>query len=296
MSVTRYGTGVAMVALAGALWSLIGIGIRLLDAADVWQVLMWRSLGMIPVLAVFVWWRSGGALMARLTGIGWTGVIGATGLIAAFGGGIHAIQILPLANAVFLFSASPFLTALLGRIILGERVRPATWVAIVLAGLGIWWMIGGTDLTEGALVGNLSALGSALGFAIFTISLRRGKGGEMLPTVILGAVFSIIVSALVLGAQGLPLAPSAHDIWISLAMGAVLLGLGMTLFTAGSRVVPASELALLAMIEIVLAPVWGWLVLGEVPGLVVLQGGALIMAAIVLNAVSGMTRRREVVV
>lgn len=293
MTATRYGTGVFMVALAATLWSLIGVAIRLLEAADTWQVLLWRSAGMVPVLGAFVWWRSGGALMARLKGIGWTGVVGALGLIAAFGGGIHAIKVLPLANAVFLFSASPFLTAILGWIILGERVRPVTWAAIALAGLGIWHMIGGTDLTGGALGGNLAALASALGFAVFTISLRRGKGGEMLPTVILGAVFSMIAASVVLGMQGAALVPSAHDLWISLGMGAALLGLGMTLFTAGSKVVPASELALLAMIEIVLAPVWGWLLLREMPEAAVLQGGALILSAVVLNAVSGLVRRGQ---
>jgi drug/metabolite transporter, DME family len=292
MSATRYGTGVAMVALAGMLWSLIGIAIRMLDASDTWQVLFWRSLGMIPVILAFVWWRSGKAIIARLAGIGWTGVIGACGLIGAFAGGINAIQVLPLANAVFLFSASPFLTAILGRVVLGERVRPWTWAAIALAGLGIWRMIGGTDLTAGAMAGNLSALGSALGFAVFTVALRSGKGGEMLPAVILGAVFSMVAAALVLVPQGQPLAPSLRDIVIILVMGALLLGLGMTLFTAGSRVVPAGEMALLAMVEVMLAPVWGWLVLKEVPSIVILQGGALILAAILLNAVTGFGQRR----
>lgn len=292
MPQSGYGAGVVMVALAGLLWSLIGIAIRMLDASDTWQVLFWRSLGMIPVILAFVWWRSGRAILARLAGIGWTGVVGAAGLIGAFAGGIHAIQVLPLANAVFLFSASPFLTAIIGRVVLGERVRPATWAAITLAGLGIWRMIGRTDLTGGALAGNLSALGSALGFAVFTVALRWGKGGEMLPTVILGGVFSMVAAALIMIPQGQNMAPPVRDIVIILVMGALLLGLGMTLFTAGSRVVPAGEMALLAMVEVMLAPVWGWLVLGEVPTPVVLQGGALILGAILLNAGTGLGQRR----
>jgi drug/metabolite transporter, DME family len=283
-----YISGVAMVAMAGALWSLIGVVIKLLDGMDTWQVLFWRSAGMIPILTAFVLWRNG----SLTRGLGPLAVAGAFGLIAAFGGGILAIQSLPLANAVFLFSASPFLTALLGRVLLGERVRPLTWAAIAIAGLGIWRMIGGTTLGAGALTGHLAALGSALGFAVFTVALRAGKGGEMLPTVILGAVFSMIVSAGVLLMQGAPLMAPPADIATALMMGAALLGLGMTLYTIGSRVVPAGELALLSQVEVMLAPIWGWLILSEMPAPATLQGGALILGALLLNALTGAHARR----
>jgi drug/metabolite transporter (DMT)-like permease len=276
-----------MVAGAGALWSLIGVVIKALDGMDVWQVLFWRSGGMIPALALFVLWRGG----RLLRGIGWTGVAGATGLIAAFGGGIFAIQSLPLANAVFLFSASPFLTALLGRVVLGERVRPVTWAAIALAGAGIWTMVGGTDLGAGKLPGHLAAIGSALGFAVFTVALRSGRGTEMLPTVILGGVFSMIVALVVMVLQGTPVISAPRDIALAAAMGAVLLALGMTLYTLGSRVVPASELALLSQVEVMLAPVWGWVLLSETPAPATLQGGALILIAVIVNALSGARAR-----
>jgi drug/metabolite transporter (DMT)-like permease len=276
-----------MVAGAGALWSLIGIVIKQLDAMDGWQVLFWRSGGMIPVIALFVLWRGG-----RLLGsIGLTGVIGALGLIAAFGGGIFALQTLPLANAVFLFSAAPFLTALIGRIVLGEKVRAITWGAIAIAGLGIWVMIGGSARGEGALFGHLAAISSALGFSVFTVALRAGRGTEMLPTVILGAIFSMIVSAVVLTSQGQPVMAAPADIAIAAAMGAVLLALGMTLYTTGSRVVPAGELALLSQVEVMLAPVWGYLILSEMPAPATLQGGALILAAVLLNAITGARAR-----
>jgi drug/metabolite transporter (DMT)-like permease len=278
-----YAWGIAMVAAAGALWSLIGIVIKGLEGMDTWQVMFWRSAGMIPVLAAVVLWRGGGLLR----GIGASGIAGALGLILAFAGGIFAIQSLPLANAAFLFAASPLLTALLGRILLGERVRPATWAAIALAAGGIWTMIGGTDFSEGALIGHLAAISSALGFAVFTVSLRAGRGGEMLPVVLLGAVFSMIGAAVVLRIQGAPLLAPPADMAVAALMGAVLLGLGMTLYTAGSRVIPAGELALLSQLEVTLAPVWAWLILGEIPAATTLQGGAMIFGALLLNALSG---------
>lgn len=291
MRAEGYGFGVIMVIVAAILWSTMGVAIRNLDQMNTWQVLFWRSLGMIPVLAAFVWWRAGSAVFRDPGGIGLAGLLGALGLVAAFGGAIFAIQRLPLANAVFLFSAAPFLTALLGMIVLGERVRPATWAAIALAGLGIWRMIGGTTLTDGAMIGNLAALGSAMGFSVFTVALRSGKGGEMLPTVILGGFFSMGAAMAVLSAQGLPLVASAHDTLLALGMGAVILGLGMTLFTLGSRVVPAGELALLSLIEVMLSPLWGWLLLSEVADPAVLQGGALVLLAVVLNALTGLRAR-----
>jgi DME family drug/metabolite transporter len=287
MRVSPYAAGVAMVAGAGALWSLIGVAIKGLDAMDTWQVLFWRSAGMVPVLLAFILWRKQGLWQ----GLGRTGVIGALGLVGAFGGGIAAIQLLPLANAVFLFSASPFLTAILGRIVLGERVRPLTWACIAMAVLGIWHMIGGTAPGAGALAGHLAAIGSAAGFAVFTVALRAGRRTEMMPTVLLGALFSMALAALVILARGSALTGTPPDLVATLAMGAGLLGLGMALYTLGSRVVPASDLALLSQVEIMLAPLWGWVLLAETPSPATLQGGALILTAVIVNAL-GSARAR----
>ena len=287
MQLNGYAAGVLMVAVAATLWSLMGVAIRSLDQMGTWQVMFWRSAGMIPVLGIFVWAQSGGNLICKLGGIGLAGIIGAFGLVLAFGGAIFAIQSLPLANAVFLFSASPFLTALLAVMVLGERVRLATWIAVAIAGIGIWRMIGGTSLTDGDMTGNLAALGSALGFSVFTVALRLGKGGEMLPTVILGAVLSMLTAAIVLSLPGETVLSTSHDMALALGMGAVLLGFGMTLFTKGSRIVPAGELAILSQIEVMLAPVWGWVILSEMPEPAILQGGALILLAVMVNALTG---------
>lgn len=283
----HYIWGIAMVATAGALWSLIGIVIKYLDGMETWQLLFWRSVGMIPILALVVLWRGG----RLLRGIGPAGVVGASGLIAAFGGGIAAIQSLPLANAVFLFSAAPLLTALIGRVVLGERVRPATWAAIALAALGIWRMIDGADLGQVALASQIAALGSALGFAVFTVALRWGKGGEMLPTVILGGIFAMLAAAFILTLRGAPILAPVPDMALAALMGAVLLALGMALYTTGSRVIPAGELALLSQLEVILAPVWAWLIFAETPAPATLQGGAMILAAILLNALTGARAR-----
>lgn len=290
----RYGTGVVLVIAAATLWSLMGLTIRQIEVAGTWSILFWRSLGVLPVLFALVWWRAqsegGPSFGARLTAIGWPGIIGAAGLVLAFAGAIFAIQATTVANAVFLFSASPFLAAVLGWLLLKEPVRPATWAAIVLAGIGMFIMVR-EGLAAGALLGNAAALLSALGFAVFTLALRWGKLADMMPAVILGAVFSMLTAAIVLMATGAPLIVPMRDIAISMAMGAVILAIGMALYTAGSRVIPAAELTLLSMVEVMLAPLWVFALLGETASPGTFLGGAILLGAVAFNALSGARRK-----
>jgi drug/metabolite transporter, DME family len=286
----KYATGVVLVVAAAVLWSVMGLAIRQIDTAGTWAVLFWRSLGTVPVLLAFIAWNSGGQVLDRIHRVGLAGVIGGLGLVFAFAGAIFAIQTTTVANAVFLFSASPFLAALLGWLILREPVRRATWAAIALAGVGMWIMVR-EGLAAGALVGNLAALGSAMGFAAFTITLRWRRVEDMMPAVVLGAVFSMIAASAVLAVQGGTLMVPLHDIVLSMGMGAVLLACGMALYTIGSRVIPAAELTLISMVEVLLAPIWVWLFLNETASRGTFFGGGILLAAVALNALSGMRRK-----
>ena len=284
-----YRKGVALVLVAAVLWSLMGLAIRQVETAGTWAVLFWRSAGMIPVLAVWVMLNRGAVLgPIRRTGV--AGVLGGLGLVAAFAGAIYAIQTTTIANAVLLFAASPFLAAILGRFLLGETVRRATWGAFAVALVGMAVMVGG-GLSGGALTGNLAALLSATGFAVFTVTLRWGRLEDMMPAVILGGVLSMLAALAVSLATGAALLVPVQDIAVSMGMGAGLLALGMALYTLGSRVVPAAELTLLSMAEVLLAPVWVWLALGETASGSTLAGGALVLGAIAFNALSGMRRK-----
>lgn len=286
----RYGTGMLLVVTAGVLWSVQGLIFRQIDEAGTWAVLFWRSVGMLPVLFAFQAWREGGAPFAAIRRVGIAGVIGGFGLVAAFAGAIYSIQVTTIANAVFLFAASPFLTALIGWAVLGERVRGETWGAIAVALVGIFVMVR-EGLQGGAMAGNVAALLSALGFAVFTVSLRWKKLDDSLPSVLLGGVFSIFAGALVATQLGQPLAvPVADAVW-AMAMGAVTLSGGMVLYTLGSRVVPAAELALLSNIEVMLAPLWVWVFLGETASANTFLGGAILLVAVIMNGLSGARRR-----
>jgi drug/metabolite transporter (DMT)-like permease len=285
-----YRRGVALVLLAGACWSTMGLGVRFMDVANVWQILFYRSLALAPFLLLVMTLRSGAGPVVAIRRAGLAGVVGGLGLVAAFSGGIYAIQATTVANAMFLFAAAPFFAALLGRLVVAERVRRATWIAMAVAAVGIAVMVW-EGISLGRADGNVAALISALGFAVFTVALRRGALSDMMPTVFLGGVFALAVSSLVSTGAGYGLVIPLNDMLIAFALGVGQVGIGLVLYTVGSKVVPAADLALLSMTEVVLGPLWVWLVLGETAGVYTLLGGVILMAAIAGNALSGARRK-----
>lgn len=285
-----YRRGMAFVVAAAVLWSLMGLAIRLMGDAGTWQILFYRSLGLVPVLFLVILRRSDGRPFARIRAAGWPALIGGLGLVVAFAGAIFAIQATTVANAVFLLAATPLMTAVMAWLILKETVRPATWAAIALAGAGIFVMVR-EGLAIGAGLGNIAALLSAAGFAAFTIALRWGRLGDMLPAVLIGALLSVVVAVVVIAIRGESFALPPRTMALALLVGAVLLGLGMAIYTAGSRVVPAAELGILTMAEVMLAPVWVWLFLREGASAGTFAGGAVLLVAIMFNALTGVRHK-----
>ena len=290
---TLYARGVVLVLLAGVAWSTAGLVIRLMEQADGWQIVFWRSAAMVPTLLLFIALRNGGALAAAFRRAGWNAVVGGLCLACAFTGFVFALLHTTVANVLFILSAAPLVAAVLGRLILGEPVRRATWGAMIIALAGVGVMVAGS-LERGALLGNLIALLTTFGFAGFTVALRRGREVDMLPAVCLGGIISMMISGSALArADALAaFAVSGHDLALCLALGMVQLSLGLVLYTFGSRHVPAAELTLLAMTEVVLGPIWVWIGVGETPSATTLLGGAIVLGAVAGQAVGGVRRAR----
>ena len=282
--------GVLFVFAAGVLWSTIGLGIRMIEDAVVWQILLYRSISLTLFLYVVLRLRSAESPFAQIRRTGMPAVVAALSLVAAYSGGIYAIQVTSVANAMLLFATAPFMAAVLGRIVLREPVRGATWIAIAVAIAGIAIMVADKSGSV-ALRGSLAALGSALGFAVFTVALRWGKSGEMLPSVFLSGIFAIVITFAICLSLGLPVLLSGRDSAIAMSMGVFQVGAGLILYTLGSRSLPAAELALLSLAEVLLGPLWVWLFLGETATANTLVGGAILLAAIVGNALSGQRRK-----
>ncbi len=282
--------GVFFVFAAGVLWSTVGLGIRLIEEAGVWQILLYRSVAMSLFLYAVIRIRSRENPFVQLRRSGFPAVVAALSLLAAYSGAIYAIQNTSVANAMLLFATAPFLTAVLGWVVLREPVRRATWVAIGIALIGIAVMV--ADKSGGvALKGSLAALGSALGFAVFTVALRWGRTSEMLPSVFLSGLFGVAITFTICQLQGLSLVLSLNDGGVAMGMGVFQVGAGLILYTIGSRSLPAAELTLLSLAEVLLGPVWVWLFLGETATVNTLIGGAILLAAIAGNAMTGQRRK-----
>ena len=290
-----YAKGVVLVALAGVFWSLGGLLIRLIEAASAWQIVLFRGLALALTLTLIVALRHRARLIGAFRDAGWNGAAAGFVLSGGFIGFVLALHHTTVANATFMLGASPFLAALLGRLVLGERLRLATALAMAAALAGILIMVGG-GLVLGTIRGNLLALGASFSFAIFSVLLRRGREHDMLPCVAIAGVVSALIALPVVlaGAPSIEnaLLLSPRDLVLCAIMGAVQVGCGLTVFTLGARHVPVAELTLLSLTELALAPIWVWLAVGEVPSGYTLIGGAIIITAITAQALSGARRRR----
>ncbi len=284
------GYSILFVFTAGVLWSTVGLGIRLIEDAVVWQILFYRSISLAVFLYIVVRLRSGESPFTQARRIGYPAVIAGLALVAAYSGGIYAIQTTTVANAMLLFATAPFMAAVLGWMVLRESVRTATWIAIAVAIAGIAIMVA-EESGDVALKGSLAALGSALGFAVFTVALRWGKSGEMLPSIFLSGLFAIVITFTICQGLGLSVALSLRDGSIAMGMGVFQVGAGLILYTLGSRSLPAAELTLLSLAEVLLGPFWVWLFLGETATINTLIGGAVLLSAIAGNAISGKRRK-----
>lgn len=282
--------GILLVLMAGVFWSTSGFFVRAMEEADPWQLLFYRSCSVVVCAGAYMAWRRRGRMLADLReGFG-TALLGGFFLMIASAGFIFALYFTSVANAVFMLATGPFMTAIMARIFLKEAIRPATWVTMVIAGAGVTYMVWGS-LGEGRWIGNLLAFFSIFGFAGYAVLLRsvstRHRHRETMPFVILGGVWTAAASAIMIEGFVIP----ARDLALCLTMGAVQIVLGMVLFLKGASRVRAAELALLSMTEVVLSPLWVWLAFSEVPARETMIGGAVVMAAVLARALSGLRRR-----
>ncbi|MGI9430867.1 MAG: DMT family transporter [Myxococcota bacterium] len=274
--------GVLLVACAGLLWSTLGLGVRLMEEATAWQIVFYR--GLFQALAVTGWvlHRHRGRVLDAFRSIGWAGVVAALGLGTAYNGMILALSLTSVATVVFVLGATPLVTGVLAWWLLRERVRPATGVAMAIALSGIMVMtFGGSGAGHG--LGILAAGVAVLGNAVFAVALRYGRAVDMLPAVALAGLVAALLSAP--WVSSLTLTP--RDLALCAYLGGFALAVGLALFTVGSRSLSAVELPLIAMTESVLAPVWVWVVLGEKAAAATLLGGALVLGAVLLQALQG---------
>ena len=185
-----------------------------------------------------------------------------------------------VANALFIFSCAPFVAGFLGWIILGERVATRTWFAIGVAMAGLAVMVG-SKLAVSHYLGTLLALWIPIAYAASIIAVRSSKRDNMLVALCLAGLVAGGLSAIFVTDYAL----TSRDLIISIYLGVFQVGVGFTLVVLGSRYVPAAQVGLLALVEPVLAPIWAWMGVGEVPSLATIVGGTIIFLAIATDGI-----------
>jgi len=273
---------IALMIVAPMLWSIAGVVTRHLESAGRWEVTFWRSLfAGVFVLAALLLTRGTKAWDA-VRATGGYGILSGAMWAIMFVAFMLALMTTTTANTLIVNSITPLVTALLARAVLRDPIAPRTWAAIALAIAGMLWMFG-SGFAGGEprhLAGMLIALAVPLAAAVNLVTLKHaGRSVNLIPAVLLGAVFSVAITL----PFALPFTASAHDIFLLALLGCVQLGLPCMLMVRASPHLSAPEISLLALLEVVLGPLWAWLGAGEAPALATLAGGAVVIAALILN-------------
>ena len=283
--------GVLLLAAAGALWSTLGLGVRIMDTATTWQILFYRAIAQVIVIGAWVAMRRGRGFARSFADIGADGIIAGASISMASIAFVYAISLTTVAEVVFIFSMAPVLAGLLGWALLKEPITRVTWLAMVLVLAGIAVM-NGPDGSAGISSGAFLALLSALGFAVFTVMQRRRRHVDMLPAVAVSGLITAVATGWLIGGA----VPSPRDLVVAFWLGGIALAGGLALYTAGARHVRPAESVVISMIEVVLAPLWVWWFFDETVGRAILAGGAIVLAGVLTQALgreSNSRRRRR---
>src|SRR5438132_827605 len=277
--------GALLVACAAVCWSSGGLIARLVTTSP-WTTSLWRSLFASLFLVVVLWIARRRSILAQWRDGGRPVVAVAVCMALASTCFIFALAHTSVANTLILISTGPYVTGLLGWVLLGERVALRTWLTMGVALAGAIVMVS-NSYSRGTIVGDLLALVMATSFAIATVLVRRHPEIQMAPA----SALATTLTALVALPFSEPLETGPRDLALLALFGVGNYGTGFLLFMAGARAIPAAQSALVGMLETVLGPLWVWLVLNERPGAATLMGGALILAALLANTLlDGVTR------
>jgi drug/metabolite transporter (DMT)-like permease len=266
-----------LVAGAATCWSSGGLIARLVTT-DPWTTTLWRCVFSAAFLILVVGLVRRQGVIRQWRAIGWPGFGVAACMATASTCFILSLSRTSVANTLILMSVGPWVAGLLGWLLLGERVRPRTWLTMGVALAGVAVMVSGS-YGAGRLAGDVLAIVMASAFAMATVLVRRHPDVQMTPAAALAAV----LAAVAVLPMASPLAVSPRDLGLLAFFGIGQFGVGFLLFMAGARLIPVAETSLIGMLETVLGPLWVWLLLGEAAGVRSIVGGAVILGALALH-------------
>ena len=286
---------IPIVLIAGLIWSFGPLVIRYADQPELvpWQYLFARGLIIFIILNFYLYLNEGTRFVKNYLRIGLSGMVGSVGLASAMMSFIWSITHTSVAITLLCLAAMPLITALLGFIFLKEKVSINTWISIVVAAIGIYIMAMNDqkiDNTTGLVFG----LTSAFGFSIFSISLRWRKKTPQFTTVSLAGLICALFSFYIIIQSNSSLFSSSKNEML-FSLHGTLVCIGLILYSIGSKHLPAAELTLLSLTEVIGGIFWVWLPLfgiNEVPSTNTIIGGFLIFISLIYYSLLTKNNRR----
>jgi RarD protein len=286
---------IPVVLLAGIIWSFGPYVVRHMDQPNLfaWQYLFTRGLVIFFLLNIYLFFEEGKKFYKNYLKIGISGIIGGIGLGCAMIAFIWSITNTTAAITLLCLASMPFITALLGFLFLKEKISFSVWIAIIIATFGVGVM-SFESVTIGSITGLLFGLTSALGFSIFSVTLRWRKETPKFTTVAFAGLFCCLFSFIIIVSNDLNFLSSSKNSSL-FALHGTFVSLGMILYSTGSKYLPAAELTLLSLLEVIGGIFWVWVpILGinEIPSNNTIIGGFLIFVAIVYYSLIIKNNRR----
>ena len=282
----NYLLGFFLVVLSGLIWSFGAPLVRLLEDADSFrlQYLLYRGLIITSVILIFILFREGKNVFHTFRRIDSWSLIGSLVMSVTFFGWIYALTTTTVAITLLMLAVSPVLSAFLGYLVLGERLSRSTLLNMLIVAIGITIMVWDTDKST-TILGVIYGFFVALGFSIYTITIRKNPEVPKLLTPALAGFFCMIWASILILVTGSSFEMPSVNIGISMTHGLVV-GLGLILYGLGAKYLPSGELVMLSLLEVVLGIFWAWLPalgINEVPTRNTLIGGLAILVAIILQ-------------
>ena len=280
----KINSAIFVVLIAGLFWSFGPLVVRNIDNAQLipWQYLFFRGSVIFLILNIYLFLVEGQKFTNNYKKIGLSGLIGGISLGTANITFILSITSTSTAVTLLMLAAMPFIAAILAYVFLKEKISKTTLIAITIAAAGVIFMSFDSRET-GTVFGLVTGLISSLGFAGFTVSLRWRKNTPKFTTVAIAGIFCAIVSILVLLFNDSTVLVSLKNTSLS-ALHGFLVCLGLILYSTKSKYLPAADLTLLSLTEVLGGILWVWLPLfgiNEVPSTNTLIGGAIITSSII---------------
>ena len=286
---------IPVVLLAGILWSFGPYVVRNINQPETvpWQYLFTRGLVIFTLLNVYLYFEEGKEFVKNYKKIGFSGLIGGLGLATAMITFIWSITNTTAAITLLCLAAMPFITALLGFLFLKEEISLNVWIAIFIASIGILIMALNNN-ENNSLVGLVLGLASAVGFSVFSVSLRWRKETPKFTTVALAGLFCFLISSAVLFSNNMNFLSSSKNESL-FALHGTIVCLGLILYSIASKNIPAAELTLLSLTEVIGGVFWVWLPwlgINEIPSTNTIIGGFLIFLSIMYYSLLIKNNRR----